>query len=66
MDPTAHHFKADLQPEGHTAVRCKAEKTDNGDAGAGGSAEASVPASNDAPAGEVGDWNAGGDADAAW
>lgn len=57
-------FKADTQPEGHTAVRCKAEKKAEDNAEANGYNDASVP--NDAPAAEVGDWNAEGDAGVAW
>ena len=60
VGPALRYFKADLEPEGHTAVRCKVEKEDTNDADAGGFNDASVPETNDAPGEEVGDWNAGG------
>ena len=57
-------MKADKQSEGHTQVRCKAEKAEinaGDNAGANGFHDVSVPESNDAPTETVGDWNAGGD-----
>lgn len=62
-------YKADQQAEGHTIVRCKAKKVeDNVEANgeANGFHDASVPETKDAAAATVGDWNAGGDAEAAW
>jgi cellular nucleic acid-binding protein len=53
--------------KGHTSTRCKAEKPETIDAEDGGFNDASVvPASNDAPTGEVGDWNVQEESAAAW
>lgn len=68
MDHAPVWFHADLEAEGHTVVRCKAEKVDKNEANTAADGDASVPVGNDAPAAEVaevGDWNAG-DSGAGW
>jgi hypothetical protein len=67
VEPAPHQAKSDFVPEGHTSTRCKAEKPETIDAEDGGFNDASVvPASNDAPTGEVGDWNVQEESAAAW